>query len=151
MTLPCVAPSGTAKVPVIEPGVATEQVLPNIGVKLEPQKIAHAPSISLKLLPVTATDAPAGPKFGDSNMDGVTTLKALETESCPTRLGSFIIIVYEGGLYVASFLTAYVPVRRNVAEIEHVSFPGRPVVAVVLNGNDGLPEMDPEQSTEAAM
>jgi len=146
MTLPCVA-LGTVKVPVIEPGVATEQVLPDIGVKLEPQKIAHAPSISLKLLPVTAIDAPTGPKFGVSNMDGVTTEKVLETESCPTRLGLFIVIVYEGGLYVASFLTAYVPVRRNVAEIEHVSFPG----AVVLNGNDGLPEMNPEQSTEAAL
>ena len=147
MTLPCVA-LGTVKVPVIEPGVATEQVLPDIGVKLEPQKIAHAPSISLKLLPVTAIDAPTGPKFGVSNMDGVTTEKVLETESCPTRLGLFIVIVYEGGLYVASFLTAYVPVRRNVAEIEHVIAPG----AVVLNGNDGLPKMNPvKQSSEAAL
>jgi hypothetical protein len=101
----------------------------------------------LKLLPVTAIDAPTGPKFGVSNMDGVTTEKVLETESCPTRLGLFIVIVYEGGLYVASFLTAYVPVRRNVAEIEHVIAPG----AVVLNGNDGLPKMDAEQSTEAAL
>lgn len=148
MTLPCVA-LGTVKVPVIEPGVATEQVLPDIGVKLEPQKIAHAPSISLKLLPVTAIDAPTGPKFGVSNMDGVTTEKVLETESCPTRLGLFIVIVYEGGLYVASFLTAYVPVRRNVAEIEHVIAPtGDPVA---LNGNDGLPKMDAEQSAEAAL
>jgi hypothetical protein len=147
MTLPCVA-LGTVKVPVIEPGVATEQVLPDIGVKLEPQKIAHAPSTSLKLLPVTTTDAPTGPKFGVSNMDGVITLKVVETVPFPTRLGSFIVIVYEGGLYVASFLTANVPVRRNVAEIEHVIAPG----AVVLNGNDGLPKMNPvKQSSEAAL
>jgi hypothetical protein len=84
VVLPDGEPVGTVNVPLIEPGVEIEQVLPGMSVGGEPKKIWHPLSVKLKLVPVTATDVPMGPAESESVTDVVVTVKGTGIDACCT-------------------------------------------------------------------